>query len=212
MQKHIQFPRIFGYSIFLFFQILFSSCSPDLSIIQNGDIIFQTSLSSQSKAIQLASHSQYSHCGIVLSDSTGNFFVYEAIQPVSKTPLKDWIKKGEDKHFVVCRLKNSKNILSKGILNKMKKIASQQIGKEYDDEFNWSDERLYCSELVYKIYYYTTGLELSKPVTLKSFDLTSPEVKAKMEERYHGKIPLTELCISPQQIVESSMLEKILED
>ena len=136
----------------------------------------------------------------------------EAVQPVSKTPLEEWIKKGEDKHFVDCRLKNSQNILSKGILSKMKKIASQQLGKEYDDEFNWSDEKMYCSELVYKIYYYTTGLELSKPVALKTFDLTSPDVKSKMEEQYHGKIPLTELCISPQQLFESPLLEKILED
>lgn len=195
-----------------FIQLFFSSCSPDLSIIKDGDIIFQTSLSAQSKAIQAATHSKYSHCGLVLSDSLGKLFVIEAEQKVLETPLEEWIKKGEGKHFVDCRLKNSQNILSKGILSKMKKIASQQLGKEYDDVFDWSDEKMYCSELVYKIYYYTTGLELSKPVALKTFDLTSPEVKAKLEERYHGKIPLTELCISPQQLFESPLLEKISED
>ena len=34
-------------------------------IIKEGDIIFQTSTSSQSKAIQLATHSKYSHVGII---------------------------------------------------------------------------------------------------------------------------------------------------
>jgi hypothetical protein len=53
--------------------------------IKNGDLIFQTSLSSQSKAIQLATNSKYSHCGIVYSDN-GQFYVFEAIQPVKTTP------------------------------------------------------------------------------------------------------------------------------
>ncbi len=212
MNKYFSNPA-FAILTFLFLiQLFFSACSPDLSIVKDGDIIFQTSLSSQSKAIQAATHSTYSHCGLVLSDSMGNLFVFEAIQLVSKTPLEEWIKKGEEKHFVVYRLKNSQNIISKGILSKMKKIASLQLGKEYDEAFNWSDEKMYCSELVYKIYYYTTGLELAKPVALKTFDLSSPEVKATLEERYHGKIPLSELSISPQQIVESPLLEKILED
>lgn len=33
--------------------------------IQNGDIIFQTSTSGQSKAIQIATGSKYSHMGII---------------------------------------------------------------------------------------------------------------------------------------------------
>src|SRR5437016_1986874 len=37
--------------------------------IRTGDIIFQTSLSSQSKAIQLATHSEYSHCGIIFKEN-----------------------------------------------------------------------------------------------------------------------------------------------
>ena len=33
--------------------------------LRNGDLIFQTSQSAQSRAIQLATHSAYSHCGIL---------------------------------------------------------------------------------------------------------------------------------------------------
>lgn len=54
--------------------------------IKNGDLIFQTSLSGQSKAIQLATNSKYSHCGIVYTDN-GQFYVSEAIQPVKTTPI-----------------------------------------------------------------------------------------------------------------------------
>lgn len=53
---------------------------------QDGDIIFHTSTSSQSKAIQYATNSKYSHCGIIFYK--GNVaYVLEAIQPVKFTPL-----------------------------------------------------------------------------------------------------------------------------
>jgi hypothetical protein len=81
-------------------------CSKEILKFQNGDIIFQTSLSSQSKAIQLATNSKYSHMGIIYEDN-GNYYVYEAIQPVKYTPLDAWIKRGKNGHFVVKRLKNS---------------------------------------------------------------------------------------------------------
>ena len=52
--------------------------------IREGDLIFQTSLSGQSRAIQLATHSQYSHCGIIHLKGT-DYFVYEAVEPVKWT-------------------------------------------------------------------------------------------------------------------------------
>lgn len=61
--------------------------------IREGDLIFQTSLSGQSRAIQLATHSQYSHCGII--HLIGNdYFVYEAVEPVKWTALNRWISRG----------------------------------------------------------------------------------------------------------------------
>ena len=79
--------------------------------IQNGDIIFQTSKSGQSKAIQLATNSKYSHMGIIY-ENEGDYFVYEAVQPVKLTPLTEWINRGENKHYVIKRLKNSEAILT----------------------------------------------------------------------------------------------------
>lgn len=56
----------------------------------DGDIIFHTSLSAQSSAIQKATHSRYSHMGIIFLKS-GEPYVYEAIRTVQYTPLKKWI-------------------------------------------------------------------------------------------------------------------------
>ena len=122
-----------------------------LEKIQDGDIIFQTSESSQCEAVRIATNSKFSHCGIIYV-MDGKKFVFEAVQPVKITPLTDWIKHGRDQKIVVKRLKNAETVLSPILLKKMKNYGSQFKGKEYDSFFEWSDDRIYCSELVWKIY------------------------------------------------------------
>lgn len=51
---------------------------------QTGDIIFQISRSSQSKAIQLATHSDYSHTGMLVIRNKKPY-VFEAVGPVKYT-------------------------------------------------------------------------------------------------------------------------------
>ena len=179
--------------------------------IQNGDIIFQTSLSRQSKAIQVATHSKYSHCGIIYKDGD-SYYVLEAIQPVKKTPLDKWIARGENGKFVIKRLKNADQILTIGTLQKMKQVGESFIGKNYDLTFEWTDEKIYCSELIWKVYQRSTGLEVGKLQRLIDFDLTNKVVKKKMTERYGDKIPLNETVISPSSIFESELLTTVKEN
>lgn len=173
--------------------------------IKSGDIIFQTSRSSQSKAIQLATRSKYSHLGIVYEHES-NYYVYEAIQPVKLTKLDDWIKRGEGSHFVVKRLKNSEQLLTKEVLKRMKDVGERFKGKNYDIYFEWSDDRIYCSELVWKIYKEALGVEIGELQELSSFDLDNELVRSKMKERYGDDIPLHEKVISPAQIFDSELL------
>jgi len=174
-------------------------------IFQNGDIIFQTSTSSQSKAIQLATHSPYSHVGIIY-EQKGDFWVYEAIEPVQLTPLKTWIKRGKKGKYVVKRLKNASTILTQEVLKKMKAVGEKYMGKHYDLYFEWSDDNIYCSELVWKIYKEAVDVELGKLELLENFDLTNDVVQRKLQERYQGKIPLNEKVISPAAVFESNQL------
>jgi uncharacterized protein YycO len=176
--------------------------------LQNGDIIFQVSLSGQGKAIKLATHSDYTHCGIVFEQNK-QFFVAEAIQPVTITPLQTWIARGDKGHFVVKRLKNAETVLTSQALQKMWQVGKQYVGKPYDIHFGWSDQSIYCSELVWKVYKAGTGIEVGKLQRIKDFDLTSTEVKQKMRERYGNAIPYQEMAISPAQIFNSPLLETI---
>ena len=179
--------------------------------IKNGDLIFQTSLSRQSKAIQLATNSKYSHCGIVYSDN-GQFYVFEAIQPVKTTPLDKWIARGKDGHYVIKRLKNADVILTAETLQKMKKEGEKFKGKNYDLTFEWSDDKIYCSELIWKIYQRATGIEIGKLQKLSDLDLTNEAVKQKMKERYGDKIPTEETVISPAAIFDSELLTTVKEN
>jgi len=179
-------------------------------VFKNGDIIFQDSPSSQSQAIKLATKSNYSHVGIIY-ENEGKISVYEAVGPVVLTPLKKWISHGVDNHYVLKRLKN-RDVLTQQVLINMKKVAKKFNNKPYDALFAWSDDRIYCSELVWKIYKRAVGIELGVLKKLGSFDLTHPVVKSKLDERYGQNIPLNEPVIAPQGIFDSDLLKTIYQN
>ena len=81
-------------------------CAVAAPALRDGDIIFHTSRSAQSAAIQRATHSPYSHVGLVLYRD-GKPFVFEAISTVRYTPLASWIARGDGGHYVVKRLKSA---------------------------------------------------------------------------------------------------------
>lgn len=172
---------------------------------RDGDLIFQTSLSSQSEAIQLATQSTYSHCGIIYKYGQ-EYLVFEAVQPVKQTPLYRWIARGQAGKYVVKRLKNADEVLTPEALAKMKTIGEGFNGKDYDLTFEWSDDKIYCSELIWKVYQRATGIEIGKLEQLRDFDLTHELVKQKMKVRYGNKIPLDETVISPAAIFDSELL------
>jgi uncharacterized protein YycO len=135
-------------------------------------------------------------------------YVYEAVGPVKLTPIKEWIKHGKGSHFVVKRLKNS-DVLTPKNLHAMQKVGEGFASKPYDGLFGWGDDRIYCSELVWKIYKRALGVELGGLKKLKTFDLLHPIVKQKLYERYGVEIPLNELAIAPQGIYDSPLLKTV---
>lgn len=179
------------------------------SKFKDGDLIFQTSESKQCEAVRIATNSKFSHCGIIY-DINGNWFVFEAVQPVKLTPLEDWIKHGKDSKYVVKRLKDG-NALRPQVLQKMKDYSQQFDGKEYDAYFEWTDNRIYCSELIWKIYKNAAGIELSKLRELKDFNLQDPRVQKILKERYGNDIPLEEKVVAPSDIAESNILKTIID-
>ena len=178
---------------------------------QDGDIFFQTSQSAQCEAVRIATNSKFSHCGILFIIDRQKM-IFEAVQPVKLTPIQDWITHGKDNKYVVSRLKNTKTILTENTLKEMKKYGRNFLNKDYDGYFNWSDEQIYCSELVWKIYKNAANIELCKLAKLKSFNLENAKVKMILQQRYGLVIPLEEDVVAPSQLVKSELLETVFDN
>jgi len=178
---------------------------------RNGDVVFQTSRSSQSMAIQVATKSAYSHMGIVYVRE-GEPFVFEAVQPVKLTPLADWVARGERGHFVAKRLRDANSLLTAQALQAMREVGERFAGKDYDLYFEWSDDRIYCSELVWKVFDEGVGIRLGDQQTIADFDLTHPAVQAKLKERFGDRIPREEIVVSPAAIFDAPQLETVYEN
>jgi hypothetical protein len=194
------------------FVLLAMSCSGESSSLQlrDGDIIFQTSRSAQSIAIQKATHSKYSHMGIIFFRD-GKPYVYEAIKTVQYTPLNKWIARGDGGHYVIKRLREADRILTPNAVTKLRDAAKKFQGRPYDLTFEWSDDRIYCSELVWKIYDRGIGVQVGRLQKLRDFDLSDPIVKAKMQERYGNRVPMDETVISPNEMFSSKLLIVVIE-
>jgi hypothetical protein len=199
---HLSSRSISSITLLLMTSLMLASSAWAAPVLRDGDIIFHTSRSAQSAAIQRATHSPYSHVGIVFN-RVGKPYVFEAIATVRYTPLADWIARGDGGRFVLKRLKTG---LTAEQVAKLRASAERFVGKPYDLYFEWSDERIYCSELVWKMYEQALGVKLGTMQKLREFDLSDPMVKAKMRERYGTRVPLDEPVISPGAQFESSLL------
>jgi len=182
-----------------------------LPAVQEGDVIFQTSPTSQSLALQKATRSRYSHVGLVTFREEKPY-VFEAADTVQATPLAEWLARGEDGHYVVKRLFDAHQVLDTASVIELRKEMHHFEGKgPYDRTFEWSDERMYSSELVWKLYERALGIRLGEPQRMRDLDLSAPEVQQKLAERFGELVPLDEPVISPQRIFDSTRLETVAE-
>ncbi len=169
---------------------------------QEGDIVLQTSQSSQSQAIQLATHSKWTHVGIIFFKGTTPY-VYEAHGPVGYRTLSAFVSSGLSGKYLVRRLKTG---LSANDVQRLLQEGQKYAGKSYDLYFEWSDDRIYCSELVWKMFNNALGVSVGALQKLGDFDLSSPEVKKIIAERYGSNVPYNEVVISPEAIAADSLV------
>jgi hypothetical protein len=177
--------------------------------LHNGDLIFQNSTYSQGKTMGLATRSPYNHCGIVYNRA-GVWVVMEVSKTVVTTPLRAWIEYGDNDHFVIKRLRDAETALTPKALARMDSVGKTFMRRHYDASFNWSDDEVYCSELIWKMYDRGLHRRLGQLQQLKDFDLSPPAVQKKLKERYGNQLPLNETVISPGSIFASPELVTVL--
>ena len=173
---------------------------------QTGDIIFHTSKTRLSFVTSVATKSQYTHVGMIIMRKNKPY-VIEANGTIKINSLRKFTNRGIGKRFVVLRFKNDLNKKQK---RKLTKEARKQIGKKYDSKFKWGDKKLYCSELVFKVYKKALGIELNKPEKIGDFYSSWNPIITKFAKRKYGKkLPLNEKIITPKRLYESELLTRV---
>lgn len=182
---------------------------PDWSAVKGGDVLFQRLDSPQTEALTLATGSPYTHCGVAFWKD-GALFVLEAVGPVKVTPIDEWAAREArpPARMVVMRLKDE-SVLTSEALKKLEAAGRSMIGAPYDFLFQWSDEAIYCSELVWKIYKEALGVDLAPLRSFSDYDLDHEAVRALMRERYGDAPPPDELVVAPSDLMLSPYLETV---
>lgn len=164
--------------------------------IQEGDFIFQNIHGKIFRLIEGVTGNSITHCGIIVKKD-GEYYVLEAIGPVMYTPLNKWIHRGIGSQMTIVRLKEE----YQNQIPKIIQSANQYLNRPYDIQYEWDDEKIYCSELIYKSVKAATGLELAEFRRLGDMDWQPYE--ALIRSIAGGKLPLDRMMIPPGDLVVS---------
>jgi len=167
---------------------------------ETGDVIFHTSHTAQSQYIQLATASKYSHMGIIEQLPQG-VYVIEAVGPVQETPIQEWINRGDGSKFTVIRLKPEYRHAIPGAIKEAKKY----LGLPYDWKFDWGDDEIYCSELVYKAFARGAHLKVCPLKKVGDYHLNQ-QIREKLKDR---GISENQTVVSPQDIFDSNKFQLV---
>lgn len=180
---------------------------PITAELRDGDIVFQYSGSAQCAAIAQATRSPYTHCGVIFIEG-GKPMVWEAIGPVLKTPYGKWADHGANGHVVIKRLKDASPLTPERIAA-MRREGENEMGRPYDIRFNMDDERIYCSELVWKVYQRGTGIRVGTIERFGDMDFTGAEARRVLKARFGEAFPADQEVITPASIFRSSLLHTV---
>lgn len=171
---------------------------------EEGDVVFQSlPPSAVVRAIEGATRSPYSHCGIVAREG-GEWVVFEAYREVAATPLHEFLVRGREQGFAVYRWKVERRHHLPAVLAQIRRF----LGRPYDARYRLDDESIYCSELIYKAYRAAVNEPLGKLTRLDELDWR-PFVTI-IERIEGGPPPLEREIITPVALARATELEPLL--
>jgi hypothetical protein len=174
--------------------------------LQSGDIVFHGNSGRQADAIREATDSPFTHCGIVFLQAN-EWLVLEAVQPVRVTSLERFLARSAPGTFHARRLKSAP---TQEAVDRAWRWGNNLTGRNYDSQFRWDDEKLYCSELVWKVFQHA-GIELCPRRHFRDYHLDRPAVQKIINSRYGSvdKLPADEWVVAPGDIAASPLLMEV---
>jgi len=167
-----------------------------------GDVLCQSlPRSPLVDAIEGASKSPYSHCGIVV-ERNGTWFVLEANGPgVYEMKLDKWLRQGRKEAFAAYRFDPKYDAK----IDTVVAAARKRIGKPYDIHYEFDERKIYCSELIFMAFHEATGEHLGKVRKLGDLDWKPHEAVIRQIER--GGLPLEREMITPGDMAAAAQLK-----
>jgi len=172
---------------------------------KEGDLVFQALPLDDDliQAIEGVTESNYSHVGVLLNRD-GIWTVIEASRPgVIYTPFEEWKIKGRNERWAAYRLKAAYQEHIPQFLTELE----AHIGKPYDFKYELSEDKLYCSGLVYHAWMSSTGQEMGKLTRVG--DMNWKPYRATIEKYNNAPAPLDRQVISPVELSKAGQLEKV---
>jgi hypothetical protein len=168
--------------------------------IEAGDLLFQDlECGERCALIRSVTHSRYSHVGIVLREGD-ELMVWEALAPVGPTPLVEWVHRGIREELAIYRL-NAPLARIAGEVRAMR-------GLPYDGDYQWDDERIYCSELIAKAVNRALGTHDFEP---KPIGPLGPYAE-RIRKLSGGRLTEATLIVSPLDLTRSPLVTKIVDE
>ncbi|PDT02294.1 peptidoglycan peptidase [Rhizobium chutanense] len=183
MKKLMVIAALFGC---LIVGTVFATAGGDYPPLKDGDLIFQTSTSSQSSAIIFATGSAFSHMGIIKNDN-GAITVVEAAAKVKETPLKEWVNRGLLRRVAIYRDPRLTPEKARQLLSYSRTL----YGKPYDLFFSFNNDAIYCSELPY-LAYKAVGLDIGQTQKISALNIDNMTVRKLIQSRWQRDSECTE--------------------
>jgi hypothetical protein len=169
---------------------------------QEGDLIFQDlDCGTRCALIREVTESHYTHVGIVLRERE-TLKVWEAYEPVGPTDLVEWVRRGIGERVAIYRLRPGVSIAA------LAAAVRGFAGRPYDGDYQWDDERIYCSELIAKAVNQAQGTQMFEPTPIGSLGAHTETIR----RMSHGRLTEQTLMVSPVALVRSPILVKLVDE
>jgi hypothetical protein len=153
--------------------------------LQDGDLVFQTSTSSQAIPLLVATANPFTHMGLIAHDG-GQTIVVEAARTVTATPVTDWIRRGFLRRVAIYRDAN----LTAEQRAKIVAAVKNLYGRPYDIFFSFNNDSIYCSELAY-LAYKAAGIEIGRMQKVSELHFDNVFVKRLIQQRWQRDLECT---------------------
>lgn len=180
----------------------------DETTVQAGDLLFQASRSSQSEALRAATHSEWTHVGLVVLRH-GRPWVLEAASTVRYTPLRAFVQHGVGHVAELYRLRDGDGRWAEDVSARLEAAARARLGRPYDTTFEWTERRMYCSELVFLVLRDALGVEVGALEDFASLDLSAAVVRRLIRARLGRGASPSGSVLTPVAMMRSPLITRI---